>query len=434
MRGECGGELTWSRSQGRRRTFLEEPTAYLSGMAIDRSAAEALDAADPLSGYRDRFVIAADDLIYLDGNSLGRQPLASRQRVLEVLDQEWAVGLIGSWAQHWLELPTRTGDLIGVGLLGARAGEVIVSDTTTVSLYKAISAALDARPDRTAIVIERDNFPTDRYVVESLAQRRNLEVRWIDEAGNDGIAARDLHDVLDESVAVTVLSQVDYRSAALVDMGEITTLAHAAGALTIWDLSHSVGSVPIDVVEAAVDIAVGCTYKYLNGGPGSPAFTFVKHELQDELRQPIWGWWSRRAMFDMEQGYEPDSGMRGWLTGTPGILSMAAVEPGVAMVVEAGMAAIREKSSALTAFAVELYDEWLRPRGVGLASPRDPRRRAGHVTVTHPGAAELTARLVREGVVPDFRRPDGIRLGFAPLTTRFVDVYDGLERLSTTIP
>jgi kynureninase len=402
-------------------------------MAIDRSAAEALDAADPLARYRDRFAIADDNLIYLDGNSLGRLPRASRERALDVLDGEWGEGLIGSWDAAWLDLPTRFGDLIGVRLLGAQPGEVIVCDTTTVSLYKAVSAALDARPNRRAVVIERDSFPTDRYIVESLARQRDLEVRWIDAAGTDGVTASHLEAVLDESVAVTVLSHVDYRSAAIVDLASLTESAHAVGALTVWDLSHSIGAVPVDVSEARLDLAVGCTYKYLNGGPGSPAFTYVASGLQDSLRQPIWGWWSRREMFDMEEGYEPESGIRSWLTGTPGILSMATAEPGAQLVAEAGIPAIRDKSCALTALAVELYDAWLRPLGVGLASPRDPHRRGGHVTVTHPDAKDLKGRLVKVGVVPDFRRPDGIRLGFSPLTTRFVDVYDGLGRLADLI-
>jgi kynureninase len=216
-------------------------------------------------------------------------------------------------------------------------------------------------------------------------------------------------------------------------MAELTRMAHAVGALTVWDLCHSAGAVAIDLRGDDVDIAVGCTYKYLNGGPGAPAFTFVRQQLQRDLRQPIWGWWSRREMFDMEQGYEPEPGIRSWLTGTPGIVSMAAIEPGVAMIAEAGMAAIRAKSRALTELAVELYDETLRPLGMGLASPRDPNRRGGHITVTHPEAKALTAELIRAGMVPDFRRPDGIRLGLAPLTTRFVDVYDVVALLADLV-
>lgn len=399
-------------------------------MTIDRSIAEKLDAADPLADYRNLFAINDETLIYLDGNSLGRLPIATRERVREVLEDDWGEHLIRSWPDRWIELPSRIGDLIGQHLLGAGPGEVIVSDSTTVALYKAVSAALDARSGRRALVIERDNFPTDRYLVESLAQQRGLEVRWVEPSGTEGLQDAQLAHLLDDSVAVVVLSQVDYRSAALLDMGALTARVHAVGALAVWDLCHSVGSVPIDLVADQVDIAVGCTYKYLNGGPGAPSFTYVRKELQDQLRQPIWGWWGRREMFDMEQGYAAQPDMRAWLSGTPTVLSMAAVEPGVAMIAEAGMPAIRQKSCELTALAVELYDELLASLGWTLATPRDPERRGSHVTIARPDALEVTAQLVESGVIPDFRRPDGIRLGFSPLTTRFVDVHDGLSRIA----
>lgn len=399
-------------------------------MTIDRSIAEKLDAADPLADYRNLFAINDETLIYLDGNSLGRLPIATRERVREVLEDDWGEHLIRSWPDRWIELPSRIGDLIGQHLLGAGPGEVIVSDSTTVALYKAVSAALDARSGRRALVIERDNFPTDRYLVESLAQQRGLEVRWVEPSGTEGLQDAQLAHLLDDSVAVVVLSQVDYRSAALLDMGALTARVHAVGALAVWDLCHSVGSVPIDLVADQVDIAVGCTYKYLNGGPGAPSFTYVRKELQDQLRQPIWGWWGRREMFDMEQGYAAQPDMRAWLSGTPTVLSMAAVEPGVAMIAEAGMPAIRQKSCELTALAVELYDELLASLGWTLATPRDPKRRGSHVTIARPDALEVTAQLVESGVIPDFRRPDGIRLGFSPLTTRFVDVHDGLSRIA----
>lgn len=399
-------------------------------MPIDRNSAQQFDHDDPLAGYRDRFVIPDDRLIYLDGNSLGRQPKASRDRVREVLDDEWAAHLIRSWDDHWLALPTRIGDLIAVNLLGAGPGEVVVDGSTTIALYKAISAALDARPGRRAIVIEEDNFPTDRYVVESLAAQRGLEVRWIAAAGLDGISLDDVRRALSDDVAVTVLSHVDYRSAAIVDLAAITTAVHAVGALTLWDLCHSAGAVPIDLARDGVDLAVGCTYKYLNGGPGSPAFTYVRADLHDELRQPIWGWWGRQEMFEMGPGYLPEPGIRSWLTGTASVLSLAGVEPAVAMVGEAGVPAIRDKSRRLTALAVEVYDDVLAPLGWRLASPRDPDRRGGHVTVTRPGARELMQPLADRNVLPDYRRPDGIRLGLSPLTTRFVDVFDGLHVLA----
>jgi kynureninase len=398
-------------------------------MGVTRADAEALDAADPLAAYRERFVIADDALVYLDGNSLGRLPKASRDRVIEVLEQDWGTSLIRSWTDHWIDLPSRIGDLIGIELLGTGPDEVILGDSTTVALYKVLSACLDARPDRRTVVIETGNFPTDRYVVESLASQRGLQIRWLDETGPDGVATDAVAAALDDTCAVLVLSHVDYRSAALLDMRAITSAAHESGALMVWDLCHSVGCVPIDLRADAVDAAVGCTYKYLNGGPGAPAFTYVRRELQTQLKQPIWGWWSRQEMMAMAAGYEASAGMKAWLTGTPGVLSMVAVEPSVAMVAAAGLPAIREKSIELTSLAVELYDELLAPLGFQLASPRSAERRGSHVTVSHPDAEELTVKLIAADVIPDFRRPDGIRVGLSPLTTRFVDVYDGLTRL-----
>jgi len=397
--------------------------------ATARAYAEELDRDDPLATYREQFVIPDDDVIYLDGNSLGRLPKATQARVKEVLDEDWGGHLIRSWEDRWMHLPSRIGDLIGTGLLGADPGEVIVGDSTTISLYKAMSALLDAQPGRRAVVIERDNFPTDRYLVESLAGGHDLEVRWIDESGPDGLSASEVARLLDDEVAFVVLSQVDYRSSAITDVAPITAAAHEVGALTLWDLCHSVGSIPIDLHRDQVDVAVGCTYKYLNGGPGSPSFTYVRADLQPRLSQPIWGWWGRTDMFDMAQGYQPMADVRSWLSGTPSVLSLAAIEPSVQMVVDAGIAAIRAKSVLLTELAVALYDAWLAPLDAGLASPRDPARRGSHVTVTHPDAKNAAIALTSQNVLPDFRRPDGIRLGLAPLTTRFVDVHDGLARL-----
>ncbi len=399
-------------------------------MATTRADVEALDRADPLAHYRDQFVVADDALIYLDGNSLGMLPKATRARVQEVLDEDWGRHLIRSWDDRWIDLPRRVGDSISTALLGARPGETVVGDSTTVALYKLVSAALDARRDRRAIVIERDNFPTDRYVVESLASQRKLDIRWIDEAGPEGVSREALEAQLDGDVAVVVLSHVDYRSAALLDMAGHTEAIHACGALAVWDLCHSAGVVPIDLRADNVDLAVGCTYKYLNGGPGAPAYTFVRSELQPVLRQPIWGWWSQRAMFDMPQGYEPQPDIRAWLTGTPSVLSLVAVEPGVAMIAEATVPAIRRKAVALMELAVQLYDELLAPVGYGLGTSRRAEQRGSHLTVTHRDARITTRDLIAGGIIPDFRRPDGIRLGLAPLTTRFVDVYAAMVRMA----
>lgn len=396
---------------------------------VGRAVAEEMDRADPLASFRERFVIDDEALIYLDGNSLGRLPVATRDRLREVVEHEWGSRLIRSWQERWIDLPQRVGDLLGTGLLGARPGEVVVGDSTTVALYKAMSAALDARPGRDVVVIERGNFPTDRYLVESLARSRDLHVRWVDEAGPDGLLLDHLQPHLDDRVALVVLSHVDYRSAAILDMPALTAAAQAVGALTVWDLCHSVGAVPIDLTGAGAELAVGCTYKYLNAGPGAPAFTYVRRELQPTLSQPIWGWWGRVQMFEMEHGFEPQPDIRAWLSGTPSVLSLTAVEEGAALLAEAGIDRVRRKSTALTGLALRLYDAWLAPVGFRLASPRDPDRLGSHLSVVRADARVLSERLTEAGVVPDYRRPDGIRLGLAPLTTRFVDVYDGMSRL-----
>lgn len=394
--------------------------------------ATALDAADPLASFRARFVAADPSLVYLDGNSLGRLPLATVARLHDVVTREWGGELIRGWS-HWMELPRRLGDRLAADVLGARPGEVIVSDSTTVNFYKLATAALDARPGRRTLVTARDDFPTDRYVLEGLAAARGLSVRWIEADPIAGPTPADLARVLDDDTALVALSHVNYRSAAIADLPALTALAHQAGALALWDLSHSAGSVPVSLDASGADLAVGCTYKYLNGGPGAPAYLYVRQALQGGLHSPIWGWLGRRDPFAMEQGYEAEEGIGGWLAGTPGVLALAAVEEGVALVAEAGLDRLRAKGSALTSYAIGLHDAWLAPLGCRLGSPRDPARRGSHVSILHPDASSLCERLVASGVIPDFRRPDSIRLGMSPLTTSFGDVYRGLDRLRSLL-
>jgi kynureninase len=393
--------------------------------------AEELDRADPLAWARERFVVPDEKLVYLDGNSLGRLPAATVARLSEVVGHEWGEALISSWG-HWLDLPTAVGDLIGVGLLGARTGEVVVADSTTVNLYRLAAAALDARPGRSVIVTDTDNFPTDRYVLEGLAASRGGSVRWISSADPvHGPSAGELSAALDSDVALVSLSHVDYRSASVLDLAAAASLAHSAGALVLFDLCHSVGVVPVDLSAAGADLAVGCTYKYLCGGPGAPAFQYVSSEIQASLRQPIWGWWAREAMFEMAQGFVPVAGIRAFLSGTAPVLGLVCVEEGARLVTAAGLAAVREKSIQLTSYAVSLFDAVLAPLGFRLGSPREAERRGSHVLVCRADAASLSERLAAEaGVVTDFRMPDGIRLGLAPLTTRFRDVYDGVAGLA----
>jgi kynureninase len=375
---------------------------------------EELDARDPLAAFRERFVFADDETIYADGNSLGRLPLAARDRLAARIE-EWGSRLVGAWPD-WIDLPREVGDLIARAALGARPGEVIVGDSTTVDLYKLAAAALADRPG--AIVTDAANFPTDRYVLEGLAAAHGRELRLFED-----------EPPLDGEIALLCLSHVAFRSGELADMAGLTEAAHAAGALALWDLSHSVGAVEIELEATGVDLAAGCTYKYLNGGPGAPAFLYVRSELQERLRSPIWGWFGQRDQFAMGPRYDPEPGIAQFLAGTPAILDLTAVQAGVELVEEAGIAAIRAKAAALTAYAVELHDEWLAPLGFELGSPRDPAARGAHVSLRHPDAWRICRSLIdRARVVPDFRGPDSVRFGFPPLYTRFADVRKAFDR------
>jgi kynureninase len=395
----------------------------------DRRRAAALDDADELRAFHDRFVAADDGLIYLDGNSLGRLPRDTAARLTEVVESQWGERLIRAWSEGWMELPRTLGDRLGSELLGAAPGQVTVADSTTVCFYKLAHAALDARPGRREIITDVDNFPTDRYVLESLARERDLTIRWIEADPHAGPEPEQVAELVSEQTALVTFSHVNYRSAFILDARAITGIAHDAGALTLWDLSHSAGAIPVDLDDDGVDLAVGCTYKYLNGGPGAPAYLYVRGEHQGQLRQPIWGWLGRRDPFEMAPGYLPGEGITAMLSGTPPVLALAAVAAGLDLVIEAGIDAIRAKSIALTEYAVALIDEWLVPLGGAVGSPRDPARRGSHVALVHPEARVLTRRLIKEGVIPDFRTPDVIRLGLSPLTTRFTDVHDGLDRV-----
>ena len=393
--------------------------------------AVALDAADPLAAYREQFIVpdGFDVIAYLDGNSLGR-PLEATARLLdEFVRGQWAGRLIRGWTDSWLDWPTILGDRLAAVALGAAAGQVVVADSTTVLLYKLARAAVDARPGRHKIILDTDNFPTDRYVLEGIAAERGLTLEWIDTDPLAGITPEQVAAVVDEDTALVLFSHVAYRSGWLADAPEITRIAHAAGALVLWDLSHSAGSVPLALDEWGVDLAVGCTYKYLNGGPGAPAFAYLRRDLQSELRQPIWGWMGHRASFEMGPGYEPAPGARALLSGTPPILAMVPLRANLEMLAAAGIGAVRAKSELLTGYALELADRWLRPLGVEVVSPRDAARRGGHVTLRRPGFEKLLEPLWERGVIPDYRRPDGLRIGPAPLSTSFTEVHRGLATL-----
>ena len=398
----------------------------MSTFSTERAYAYELDAADPLAHLRDRFVHEDPDLIYLDGNSLGRLPVATRQRLAEVVADEWGRGLIRSWS-HWIELPARVGDLLGAELLGAAAGQVVMSDSVTVNLYKLAVTALDASPGRRVIITDDDNFPTDRYVLEGLAAQRGLELRLIHADIDEGVSLAALRDAVDSDTALVSLSHVAYRSGALLDMAEINDLVHGHGALMLWDLCHAVGAVPIELDATGTDLAIGCTYKYLNAGPGAPAFLYVRRSRQASMRQPIWGWFGQRDQFAMGPAYDPEPTIARFSTASPSILGITAVEEGVRLLAEAGIDRLRAKGVALTSYLIALADAWL--PSCTLATPRDPARRGSHVSLHHPEAWRITQALIAAKVIPDYRTPDRLRLGPTPITTRFADVWDAMARL-----
>ncbi|MCU7725537.1 kynureninase [Actinoplanes sp. KI2] len=394
-----------------------------------------LDAADPLAGCRDQFLAPADfDVVsYLDGNSLGRPLRATAELMERFIREQWAGRLIRGWTDEWMEWPLRLGDRLGRVALGAAAGQTVIADSTTVLIYKLARAAVAARPGRSRVVLDTDNFPTDRYVLEGIAAERGLELVWISTDPATGVHPAQVAEVVDDRTALVLFSHVAYRSGWLADVPEITRIAHSAGALAMWDLCHSAGSVPIYLDEWDVDLAVGCTYKYLNGGPGAPAFAYAKKDLLPVLRQPIQGWMGHRASFEMGPGYEPAEGSRALLSGTPPILAMVPLHANLDMLEAAGIEAVRVKSLLLTGYALDVADELLAPYDVEVVSPRDPQRRGGHVTLRKPGFEELLAPLWDGGVIPDYRRPDGLRIGPAPLSTSFGEVYRGLSVLRSLL-
>lgn len=397
---------------------------------MTRTSAAELDRSDPLASYRDKFVLDGDVVAYLDGNSLGRPVRASAEQFSEFATTEWGGRLIRGWDEQWYEMPLTVGDRVGAICLGAAPGQVFVGDSTTVILYKLMRAAIDARPGRHEIVVDTENFPTDRFLLEGIAADRGMTLRWVRPDPNAGVTAAQVAEMVSEDTALVALSLVAYRSSYLADASAINAIAHEAGALVLWDLSHSVGSVPTELDEWGVDLAAGCTYKYLNGGPGSPAFGYVRAEHQATMRQPIQGWMGTDSPFEMGPQYAPHTGIRRFISGTPAIGGMLAMQGMLDLIEQAGMAEIRRKSELLTAFAVELVDELLVPLGAVLASPRDPVLRGSHVTVDHDAFADITGRLWAAGIIPDFRRPNGLRLGLSPLTTSFSELQLGVEAIA----
>ena len=395
---------------------------------VDRQHAAGLDAADPLAGFRGRYLPQTDDVIaYLDGNSLGRPLATIADSWQDLAQRQWAGRLIRGWTEGWMELPELVGDELAAAALGAAAGQTVIADSTTVNFYKAVRAALNLRPGRRKVVIDRDNFPTNRYVVESLVKDLGLEVVWLTGTDGGGISVQDVRGCLDQDTAVLTMSHVAYHSGYLADAGAITAAAHEAGALVVWDLCHSVGSTPIELDAWDVDFAVGCTYKFVGAGPGAPAFSYVNARHHAGLDQPIWGWLGRKDAFEMEQGYVPAPGIRSMLSGTPAVPGILAVREGAKVIAEAGIDAIRAKVIGLSEMVIVLTDEWLVPLGFQLGSPRAAARRGGHVSIRRDDARQLCARLIDAGVLPDFRAPDAIRIGLSPLPATYTEVHDAMS-------
>jgi kynureninase len=396
---------------------------------VDRETAQRLDSQDPLRPYRDRFVIDDPAWIYLDGNSLGRLPKATVERQRKLVEEAWGRRLIRSWNEGWIELPGRVGAKMA-RLLGARPDEVIMADSTSVNLFKLALAALQVQEGRSRVVTDNLNFPSDLYVLQGVARLAAAEIELV--PSPDGVhgPVEGLGDAIDDRTALVVLSHTTFKSGYTYDMNTITRLAHQAGAMMLWDCSHSVGAMPIALSENQVDLAVGCSYKYLNGGPGAPAFLYVRHDLQESLYNPVSGWMGQRAPFEFGLEYEPAPGLGRFLTGTPPILSLAAVEPGLDLLLEAGIERLRDKSVRQTGYLIDLWREELAPLGFQLNSPVEETNRGSHVTLGHDDAWPISQALIELGAVQtDFRRPDNIRFGIAPLYNSFSDLYEAVARL-----
>ena len=404
-------------------------------------AAYQLDREDPLAGFRDLFVIDDPDLIYLDGNSLGRLPKDTISHLQDLIEDKWGRSLIEGWNAGWYEMPARLGNRIAQ-LIGAEKDEVVVCDTTSVNLFKLAVAALKFQEEKRILVSDEFNFPTDLYIFQGVIDLLNAghELKLIRSEDSITIPDENVQEAISEDTALVALTQVAFKSAYMYDISQITSLAHDKGALALWDLSHSVGAVPLQLNEWEVDLAVGCTYKYLNGGPGSPAFIYVRRELQDQLFHPIWGWFADKTPFAFNLEFTPAEGISRYQISTPHILSMASIEPALDILLEAGIDRLRGKSILQTEFLISLAQEKLLPLGFTLGSPLEADRRGSHVSLRHPEAYRICRALIAPQpgdttlrVIPDFRAPDNIRFGIAPLYTSFRDIYRAMERVETIL-
>jgi kynureninase len=415
------------------------------GDPLSRSTAELLDRADELSSFRKEFYIKDQSLCYLDGNSLGRLPLATMDRVSKFLTDEWGTELVDGWS-HWIDEAQPAGDLLGRATLGAAAGQVLVCDTTSVNFYQLCVAAIKDRPGRKTIIVDSSNFPTDRFVIQGIADQLNLKLITLDTDGsgvpgsvkiaseNELVTAELLAPFMSTDVALVTLQAVNYRSGARPNLKAITDLVRSYGGYVVWDASHAGGSVELDFDANGVDLAVGCTYKYGNSGPGSPAWLYVRKELQGTLKVPIQGWFAQDDQFAMGPTFDKNQEIRGFQIASPSIVGIRAVQASYEMIERAGIARIAKKAAIGTELMIALFDAWLAPLGFTLLTPRDHRLRGGHITIGHPEAKRIAAALRKYAqVVPDYRMPNSIRLAISPLPTSYLEVFDGFERIRDSV-
>lgn len=405
----------------------------------DLQLALELDAQDDLAAFRHEFVIEDPNLIYLDGNSLGRLPRRTVSRLENAVQRQWGERLIRAWNDGWVHAPTKLGSKIAT-LIGAQADEVLVADATSINLFKLAVAALRSRPGRDTIVSDEFNFPSDLYIFQGIIDLlgNQHKLRLIPSHDGVSIHIRDVQASLDDETALLSLSHVAFKSAYLYDMAQVTELAHAAGALVLWDLSHSVGALPVDLNSCDVDLAVGCTYKYLNGGPGAPAFLYVRRDLQERLVPPMWGWFAAKAPFDFELQFTPAADISRFRVGTVPVLSMQALEPALDLILQAGVGRLRLKSVQQSEYLIYLAEQWLLPLGFTLGSPRSAGERGSHVSLRHPEGYRICRALIESPppavqVIPDFRSPDNIRLGIAPIYTSYAEIHRALERMRVIV-
>ena len=400
----------------------------------DREYALELDRKDPLAHFKSQFVIGDPDMCYLDGNSLGRLPKATITAINDFMSKEWGPEVVTGWS-HWVDEAQPTGDLLGEAALGAAAGQVLVCDTTSVNFYQLCLAAIHARPGRKTIITDAANFPTDRYILDGIAKQFGLNLVIIKNedpaiATHERITTEVLAPYLNEDVALVTLEVIQYRSGARTDLKSITDQVRAIGALVVWDASHAVGAIELNLDANGVDLCVGCTYKYGNSGPGSPAWLYVSKRIQKELQVPIQGWFAQDAQFEMGPVFERSQTIRGFQIASPSLMGIRCVQTAFSMIKEAGIDAIAHKAAIGTQMMIELYDAWLAPLGIELNTSRDPKERGGHISLVHPDAAQIcVAMRTMTNVIPDYRTPNSIRLAISPLPTSYVEIWDGFERM-----